>query len=262
MAGGRPAPNESSSARQWCDHRPLISVDPGHLRGRAGMARSYLSCRGSLRSLTNEANAPMSRAALVRICSTLSFTRWPPIPVTQQGKAPARKSATSMDADRMSTPVAVKAAMLCAEPTAPAWTTSDQQPRPTPTRPAATTVTTADPIAALRRPLRLPTLSQPHRVRSRGPTKSPRRSPRYLGMDPPTRPTAPGRGVTAGSMAAGTTPRCCGSPTPFLRPEPTRFLSWSDSTAARCGRDGERASPASQRRRGDAAPETIGADPA
>jgi hypothetical protein len=149
------------------------------------------------------------------------------------------------------TRVAVKAAMLCAEPTAPAWTTSDQQPRPTPTRPAATTVTTADPIAALRRPLRLPTLSQPHRVRSRGPTKSPRRSPRYLGMDPPTRPTAPGRGVTAGSMAAGTTPRCCGSPTPFLRPEPTRFLSWSDSTAARCGRDGERASPASQRRRGD-----------
>jgi hypothetical protein len=56
------------------------------------------------------------------------------------------------------TRVAVKAAMLCVEPTAPAWTTSDQQPRPTPTRPAATTVTTADPIAALRRPLRLPTL--------------------------------------------------------------------------------------------------------
>ncbi len=41
---------------------------------------------------------------------------------------------------------------------ATACTTSGQQPHPTPARPAATTLTSADPIAALRRPLRLPIL--------------------------------------------------------------------------------------------------------
>jgi len=37
-------------------------------------------------------------------------------------------------------------------------TTGGQQPHPAPTSPVATTLTSADPIAALRRPLRLPTL--------------------------------------------------------------------------------------------------------
>ena len=65
-------------------------------------------------------------------------------------------------------------------------TVGGQQPHPAPTSPAATTPTSADPLAALRRSLHLPTLkpdapcpvARAHQVAPA--------SPRCWGMDPPT----------------------------------------------------------------------------
>ena len=92
-------------------------------------------------------------------------------------------------------------------------TVGDRQPGPAPAR-LATSPTSADPIGVPRRPLRLLVLEPRAPCPVARPSRSTRPSPRCSGTDRSTRPTAPGHDVTAGSRAAGTTPRCCGSPAP------------------------------------------------